>query len=91
MDETTIEKLEIKLKAARQDFGDITLRDAHKIVNSAAGSIETMIIESNSSFSKPTAAFLINLAGRMRTETEKALGPQPGFSYRKSKLHGSDK
>lgn len=84
MNEAKISKLENALAEAKKEFGDITLKDAHQIVNYAAGCLERKVTQSNFSFSKPMAKFLLELAGRIRTEAEDALGPQPGYGPRKT-------
>ena len=82
--EKQIEKYELLLKKAHSNLGDITLKAAHKAINAAAHSIEKMVVESNHSFLKPRAKFLLKLASRMRNEAEDVLGPQPGYSPRKT-------
>ncbi len=84
MSEKLIEKLELQLAQARKDFRDLTLKDAHKLVNAAAHSMEAHIVDANLYGSGPRAAFLVKLAGMMRKMTEDELGPQPGFSRRRT-------
>jgi hypothetical protein len=84
MTEKRIETLQKQLDKAKKEFGDVTLAEAHRMINYAASCLERTVTNGGYSFSKPRAKFLIDLAGKMRNDAEDALGPQPDFGPRKT-------
>jgi hypothetical protein len=83
MSEKQIVELEEKLKNAQKEFGDLTLGETHALVNAAAHSLETAVVNRGYNSGKERSKFLLELARLMRNMTEDELGPQPGFSRRK--------
>ena len=81
--EKKIVALEAELKQAKRDYGDLTQAEAWSVVNKAAHSIETAVVELSYS-SKPRAMALVKLASKMRHDLEDVIGPQPGFSTRRT-------
>ena len=81
--EQKISELELKLRKAKEELGDLTQEEAWNLVNRAAHSIENVAINYFYN-SKSRAKAVVQIASKMRDDLEDAIGPQPGYGPRRT-------